>query len=154
MELKPKNESKVIVTQDKKDIDNSWNDQLEAVQFITKVETKIHDYINSDLVLAYFDADEREFVINQTALAFAAARQVPDKEVQKRVFMTIMIPVLMRALTKRNVPKNVLMSIVGGSYRGDDPDEQDVMQQSLWDKGREQLGKVGIGKKKGEVIEQ
>jgi hypothetical protein len=104
------------------DTTNQWDDQLEAIRFTTRVETQISEYINSDLVMASFTDKDRQFIIQQAQLAFAFSHQIPYEEVSKRSFRKIMLPVIMTAVTKRNVPKNILLEIIGGAQRG--PEEE------------------------------
>lgn len=144
---------------------DQWNDQLEAVQFLTKVFSTFskgeEGKITSDLVLAKFDERQRTFIIESIKQAFAMRRQLPlietttvnaqgdvtitqsTNEVSDRIFETMCVESIMMGILHRNIDKNVLMDIVGGVRRQEE-EATPVLNESVMTK---LMSKLPGGKK-------
>jgi ABC-type ATPase involved in cell division len=94
--------------------DKDWGDQLDAIQFTTRVFSKLNKVITEDFVLASLNTEQRDFIREQIKQAMLLYRIIPDKTTAENMFNTLVVESIMVAVLNRNVKENVLLNIIGG----------------------------------------
>lgn len=110
------------------------DDQYDVVKFLCDVENGIKKNIGSDYTLARLEPKQREFITQQTKIAFIMNQITPDKRKGANIFDTIMVENTMIAILHRNVDQNILLEIIGGARERaitETPQKESIIQKTL-----------------------
>lgn len=116
-----------------------FEDQNDVKKFLATVDSNLlQSKVGVDFTLAKLEPKQREFIIEQTKIAFILKRHVPDITIGNNIFDMIMAENYMMVVLHRNLDKNSLLEIIGDARRAT---EEETPEKIDGKKAKEELTK-------------
>lgn len=130
-----------------------FSDRLDIYKHLTDIQSRIRNDITSDFTYAKLNDQDKEFAIEMTNNAYFMQNAIlqyikickTNKEIEqiiqesRNVFDITMKSVYMLMILNRNVPKNILLQILGGITEKETEDETDEQTTSILEKLKKKL---------------